>query len=172
MRSNSAGSGAAGRVVGYALFSLWAVVLSGIFEQTFSSPGVLQALELRGLLEDKQVQVASLEGEIRALEEQIRLLEKNDIAIEREIRRTLGYAASDELIYDFTASGRRQSGSGSEGTPESEGAPRLGARGRFQDSEAEAGPEGAGGQLSIAPALKRFFLPVRAEAESPQGREL
>ena len=82
--ATSAGSAALGRVLGYSLFALWAVVLSGIFDQTFSSPGILQALELRGLLEDKQIQVASLEGEIRALEEQIKLLEKNDIAIERE----------------------------------------------------------------------------------------
>ena len=168
----SAGSAAVGRILGYSLFFIWAVVLSGIFDQTFSSPGVLQALELRGLLEDKQVQVASLEGEIRALEEQIKLLEKNDIAIEREIRRTLGYAASDELVYDFTASRRRQGGSGAESSPEAEAPPTLGARGRIEESEGGVRPEGAGGQLSIAPAMKRFFMPVRADAETPRGREL
>lgn|GEM_PF-1078788 len=160
-----------GRILGYSLFFIWAAVLSGVFDQTFSSPGALQALELQGLLQDKQAQVVSLEGEIRSLEEQIRLLEKNDIAIEREIRRTLGYAASDELVYDFTASGRRQ-GDSEEGA-EPEGQPnKLGDRGRSLESGSGGGAEGSGGQLSIAPALKRFFLPVRAAGEAPRGREL
>ena len=165
------------RILGYALFVVWGAVLSGLFEQTFSSPGVLQALELKGLLEQKQAQVANLEGELRGLEDQIRLLEKNDIAIEREIRRTLGYAAADELVFDFTASGRKAPQNLD--IPPSE-APALGARGRVQDSQGQPGaaragqasPEGAGGRLSITPALKRFFLPVAAAPNEDAGQEL
>ncbi len=153
------------RMVGYSLFLIWAAVLSGLFEQTISSPGVLQALELTGLLEQKQAQVASLEAELRGLEDQIRLLEKNDIAIEREIRRTLGYAAADELVFDFTASGRRAAPAPE---PAPNQVPTLGVRGQG----APAGPEGAGGRLSVTPTLRRFFLPVSAAPNEEAGQEL
>lgn len=85
------------------IFALWVVFLSGAFASVVGSPGVIQARGLRNLLSAKQLQVTQLEKEIEQLESERKLLEKSSIAQEREIRRVLGYAAPDELIFDFSA---------------------------------------------------------------------
>jgi cell division protein FtsB len=142
------------RKIAFMLFLVWSLFLSGLLDRTFSSPGVIQALELRSLLAEKQNQVAGLEAELRQLEEQFQHLEKNDAAIEREIRKTLGYAASDELVFDFGASVRKSRDSVQ---PEEDAASprRLGDRGR----------EGRGGQsLGLRP-LQDALLPVSGRVE-------
>jgi cell division protein FtsB len=88
------------------LFALWGVFLSGVAASLIGPPGVLQSLRLRSLLDSKRTQVAGLEVEIRKLEEERVLLEGSRDAQEREIRRVLGYAAPDEIIFDFTAAER------------------------------------------------------------------
>jgi hypothetical protein len=71
-----------------------------------SSPGVLQAVRLQNLLKSKEMQIQAIQGELDRLQTEASLLEKSTIIQEREIRRVLGYAAPDELIFDFTPSGQ------------------------------------------------------------------
>ena len=84
-----------------AIFSVWVALLSGAFAHWVGSPGVLQALHLSGLLETKLALQIRTQDEIAKLQTSADLLEKNRAAQHREIRKVLGYAAADELIFDF-----------------------------------------------------------------------
>ncbi len=86
-----------------AIFALWSLFLSGAFASFLGSPGVFQLLRLQSLLNSKQAQVSKLQSEIVALQLEGSLLEHNQVAQQREIRRVLGYAAADELIFDFSS---------------------------------------------------------------------
>lgn len=82
-------------------FGCWALFLSGVFASFIGSPGVIQAVRLQSLLSSKQGQIQQIQAELTTLEHQASRLEKNKAVQQREIRRVLGYAASDELIFDF-----------------------------------------------------------------------
>jgi len=88
------------------VFALWALFLSGAGAAFVGSPGVLQGVRLKRLLEAKRSALLQLEDQVIRVEEEGGKLEKNRVVQEREIRRSLGYAAADELIFDFTASER------------------------------------------------------------------
>jgi hypothetical protein len=49
------------------------------------------------------MQVDMAENQLIALQEDSSRLERNKLTQEREIRRVLGYAAPNELIFDFSA---------------------------------------------------------------------
>jgi cell division protein FtsB len=87
----------------FGVFSVWALLLSGILSDFIGSPpGVLQAIRLRRLLDAKQAQMAKLEETVLELQSEAETLEKNKLAQQREIRRVLGYVASDEIVFDFS----------------------------------------------------------------------
>jgi cell division protein FtsB len=90
----------------FSIFGVWFILLSGLLAHWGGSPGVLQAFRLSSLLSVKQQKVQELEAEVAQLEEESTRLEKSRVAQEREIRRTLGYAAQDELIFDFSSATR------------------------------------------------------------------
>jgi hypothetical protein len=83
------------------LFGLWILFLSGMLANFVGSPGILQAIRLKNLLESKKLQLAQAQEELRRLKTDAILLENNRFAQQREIRRVLGYAAGDEIIFDF-----------------------------------------------------------------------
>ena len=85
------------------VFAFWAVLLSGVLNSVVGSPGVLQSVRLNSLLQSRQTLLNSIEEEVSQMETEGHRLEKNRLAQEREIRRVLGYAGSDEIIFDFTA---------------------------------------------------------------------
>jgi len=84
------------------IFSLWIVFLSGLPANLIGSPGVLQANRLEYLLTAKVHQLDQAEQEVRKLKTEASLLETNRFWQLREIRRTLGYAAPDEIIFDVS----------------------------------------------------------------------
>jgi cell division protein FtsB len=84
------------------LFSLWLLFLSGVLTGFVGSPGVLQAVRLKNLLENKKTQLALIQKEFQKLQLESTQLETNPYAQIKEIRRVLGYAAPDEIIFDFT----------------------------------------------------------------------
>jgi hypothetical protein len=84
------------------VFSFWIVLLSGMLSNFIGSPGVIQAVRLNNLLFAKQAQLLSSEQELKKLQAEAALLETNHFAQIREIRRVLGYAAPDEIIFDLT----------------------------------------------------------------------
>ncbi len=84
------------------LFSSWLLFLSGILTTFAGSPGVLQAIRLKSLLDDKSAHLESAKLELQKLQTEIHLLENNRFAQIKEIHRVLGYTASDEIIFDFT----------------------------------------------------------------------
>ena len=83
-------------------FSLWAVFLSGILATVVGSPGILQSLRLHSLLTEKQKELSVIRSDLSHLQADAELLEKSSVAQHREIRRVLGYAAPDEIVFDFT----------------------------------------------------------------------
>ncbi|OFZ72125.1 MAG: hypothetical protein A3K03_12585 [Bdellovibrionales bacterium RIFOXYD1_FULL_44_7] len=84
------------------VFAVWCLLLSGLLTGVIGSPGVLQALRLKSLLDTKQMQLSAIEAEISRLDGEVVGLEKNRFVQEREVRRVLGYAAPDEIVFDFT----------------------------------------------------------------------
>lgn len=88
------------------LFVLWGFGLSGVVSHLTDrgGPGVLQALRLNALLTSKRDKLASIEAEIQRIQAESADLESNRLVQEREIRKTLGYAAPDEIVFDFGTS--------------------------------------------------------------------
>ncbi len=84
-------------------FGLWTLFLSGTMASFVGSPGALQLLRLRKLLDNKRSAQLALEGDVERLEAESGRLESSKVAQEREIRRVLGYLASDELVFDFAS---------------------------------------------------------------------
>lgn len=83
------------------VFGLWGVFLTGVV----ANPGFIQAARLRNLLNAKQQQIRQYEETLERLAMEASLLEKNQVVQHREIRKVLGYAASNEIIFDFSKSG-------------------------------------------------------------------
>ena len=84
------------------IFAIWAVFLSGILNNVVGSPGVLQALRLNSFLNSRKVQLTRLQETVQNLQTDAEQLEKSKTAQQREIRRVLGYASPDEIIFDFS----------------------------------------------------------------------
>ncbi len=87
-----------------AVFALWFILLTGTLANFMGPPGILQGIKLRNLLKTRQVVLAELQKELQTLHLETARLETSRSAQVREIRRVLGYAAADELIFDFTNS--------------------------------------------------------------------
>jgi hypothetical protein len=85
------------------LFGLWLMLLTGILASFVGSPGIVQAIRLKNLLEIKNEQLSRAQEELKKLQADSALLEHNRYAQAREIRKVLGYAAHDELIFDFSS---------------------------------------------------------------------
>jgi cell division protein FtsB len=88
-----------------ALFGIWLFLLSGVTQHLGAgSPGLLQYLRLSALLQNRQTQAINTDLEITAFEIESAALEKSRVTQEREIRKTMGYVADNELIFDFSLS--------------------------------------------------------------------
>lgn len=85
------------------LFGCWSLFLTGFFANFVGSPGILQAVRLDNLLQTKREQLSQLEQELKRLRQEVVQLETNRFAQEKEVRRVLGYAANNELIFDFSS---------------------------------------------------------------------
>lgn len=83
------------------VFAVWGVILTGVLAGFFGPPGIIQAMRLRSLLAQKIEKTAMIEAGIARLDSEIKRLEKSTAAQEREVRRVLGYVASDEIVFDF-----------------------------------------------------------------------
>lgn len=83
------------------VFVLWSFALTGVLADYGGGPGVVQAMKLRRLLDQKEAQAAGIESEIAQLDSREDQLGNDSVLQEREIRKTLGYVASDEMIFDF-----------------------------------------------------------------------
>ena len=83
-------------------FLFWGFMLTGALHGVLGSPGAIQAIRLRELLASKQAQVEATQRQVHALEEEHARLETSRVLQQREIRRVLGYAAPDEIIFDFS----------------------------------------------------------------------
>ena len=86
------------------VFALWGLFLTGVAANFVGSPGVIQAVRLNSLLKSKQSLVTRMQDEMKHLLFEAGQLERSRVAQQREIRRVLGYAAADEIIFDFNSS--------------------------------------------------------------------
>jgi cell division protein FtsB len=92
------------------LFAIWGLMLTGVLASFVGSPGVIQLVRLKNLLDAKQTRLTQIQSEIDQLESERASLEKSHVAQQREIRKVLGYAAQDEIIFEFSAPERGLSG--------------------------------------------------------------
>ncbi len=83
------------------IFCVWSLVLTGSLQFMTSAPGVTQWYQLQDIVRFKNEELANLEEEIRQLESERRALMTSAATQEKEIRRVLGYARSDELVFQF-----------------------------------------------------------------------
>ena len=85
------------------LFAIWFVLLSGSLKFWKSSPpGALQAFGLHSLKTSRGEQLSQIEKQIERLQADAIRLTQNRVAQEREVRKVLGYAGEDELLFDFS----------------------------------------------------------------------
>jgi cell division protein FtsB len=89
------------------LLALWLMFLSGAGTRWTGTPGVLQQLHLRSLLDSQLAEQADLQSGIDRLRGEADLLEHSKAVQQREIRRVLGYSAEDEIIFDFASPNER-----------------------------------------------------------------
>jgi len=93
-------------------------VLVGLLANAlFSAMGPRDLLMLRARRTELERQRASLTGQRVELETTVQNLRSNDRYIEHLIRRELGYARSDEVIYKFTGAAADASKSSGESQP-------------------------------------------------------
>ncbi len=91
--------------VWFFVFGVWSFVLTGAVSSWLGSPGALQIYRLNRLLETKQTHLNKIQEEVKGLQQEAHQLEKSRVIQQREIRRVLGYAAHDEIIFDFNTHG-------------------------------------------------------------------
>lgn len=77
-------------------------MLSGVVSQWIGAPGVIQLFKLKNYQDQRQTQLTEAEAEIARLTFDVERLETSRTAQLHEIRKVLGYAAPNELIFDFT----------------------------------------------------------------------
>ncbi len=82
-------------------FIIWLTILSGVFSKISSSPGLLQLVRLKTLIQERHIDVAKMEAQRVDLERQIKNIDQNPYLQEKMIREILGYARKDEIIFDF-----------------------------------------------------------------------
>lgn len=85
-------------------FVIWGILLTGIFSGMGGSPGIIQSFSLHSILTEKQIELTSIEAEVEKTDAESAILEKSSRAQEKEVRKTLGYVGSDEIIFDFSSS--------------------------------------------------------------------
>lgn len=84
------------------LFGVWSFLLTGVISGFIGGPGALQAIRLENLLHAKYTKMNALQNQLTGLQSEAEEIEKSAVVQQREIRRVLGYAAPDELIFDFS----------------------------------------------------------------------
>ena len=84
------------------LFLVWAFLLTGVLGSFLGGPGLLQAWRLQRLLNSKQANFNQIQDDLLKLQTEAEALEKSRVTQLREIRRVLGFAAKDEIIFDFS----------------------------------------------------------------------
>ena len=82
-------------------FSLWLLILTGVFTPFTQSPGLIQAFRTRSQLAELQTRLASVEESNEMLEAAIQLLQSNPDEQERQIRSKLGYVHKGDLVLVF-----------------------------------------------------------------------
>ena len=81
------------------LFAIWIALLSGFLA---GAPGFWQAYKLHRVKADREAEISILDQERDRLVREERDLTENALVQEREIRRVLGYTATNEIVFDFS----------------------------------------------------------------------
>jgi len=77
-------------------------LLSGFVTHLTGSPGIWQAHQLNLLLTEQRQKLQDVETESVRLDALITNMNTNMEFQEREVRRVLGYVASNEIVFDFS----------------------------------------------------------------------
>lgn len=82
-------------------FTIWLVLLTGVLDFWFHSPGLKQWYQVEANLRIYRQEIAEIEAKTNRELEVAHQLEGNSIAQEREIRKVLGYLGEQELVFEF-----------------------------------------------------------------------
>jgi cell division protein FtsB len=85
-----------------AFFGIWLVLLTGLLDFWFQSPGLKQWFKVQSTLQNQRQEIADIEAKTENLNEVARQLESNSVAQEREIRKVLGYLGEQEVVFEFS----------------------------------------------------------------------
>ena len=85
-----------------AFFGIWFILLTGLLDFWFQSPGLKQWFKVRGSLSARRDETAEIEARTVILQEVAKQLDSNAVAQEREIRKVLGYLGEQEVVFEFS----------------------------------------------------------------------
>lgn len=100
-KASSTGNGLTPNQLWLSLFGLWFIFLSGLLTPLVGTPGIIQAVRLKHIVQAKQEQFDQAEAALLKAQDEASLLEKSKLVQHREIRKVLGYTAPNELVFDF-----------------------------------------------------------------------
>ena len=83
-------------------FGIWLVLLSGMLDFWFKSPGLKQWYRVGSVLDGRRQEIADVEARSGLLIQVSRELLNNPSAQEREIRKVLGYLGEQEVVFEFS----------------------------------------------------------------------
>lgn len=82
-------------------FGIWTLILTGLLDFWLESPGLKQWYRVESSLKEARQNIVDIENRTLLQNQTIHQLETNPVAQEREIRKVLGYLASDEIVFEF-----------------------------------------------------------------------
>ncbi len=82
-------------------FGIWCILLTGLLEFWFPSPGLKQWFRVNSTLTERRHEIDVTEKKTNLFLSTARQLESNTVAQEREIRKVLGYLGDQELVFEF-----------------------------------------------------------------------
>jgi len=83
-----------------AFFAIWCLLLTGVLDFWFQSPGLKQWMKLETSVSHRRQEIADIEAQSAMLNEVARQLDSNSVAQEREIRKVLGYLGDQEVVFE------------------------------------------------------------------------
>jgi len=83
-----------------AFFAVWFLLLTGVLDFWFQSPGLKQWMKLEASVSHRRQEIADIEAQSAILNDVARQLDSNSVAQEREIRKVLGYLGDQEVVFE------------------------------------------------------------------------
>ncbi len=84
-------------------FGTWLLLLTGVLDFWIQSPGMKQWYRVQNSLNERRQEIAATEARTYYLQLVSKELESNPVALDREIRKVLGYLGQNEVVFEFVS---------------------------------------------------------------------